>query len=113
VALLFTQCSKHDDDELSGTGEMVVSFDNRAGNEAFAFGKDFKNAAGETLRFSLLNYYVSNFVLVKSDGSEYVVPKDSCYFLCKHEDAKAAKSPFPIFRPGTILQCALSSGWTA
>lgn len=87
TAILFTNCSKHNEDDLSGTGNLTINFENRAGIEPFVFGKDFKNAAGETLNFSTFNYFVSNFVLVKADGSKYTVPKDSCYFLCKHENA--------------------------
>lgn len=86
ASFTLSNCKKDDHDDLSGTGSVTIEFDNRAGSEAFAFDKDFKNAAGETVRFTTFNYFVSNFVLVKADGSEYAVPKDSCYFLCKHED---------------------------
>jgi hypothetical protein len=34
----------------------------------------------------LFNYYISNVVLVQEDGTRYVVPKDSCYFLCKQDN---------------------------
>lgn len=84
-ATVFTNCSK-DEEDLSGVGSIAFEFDNRAGDASLVFGNDYKNAAGETLKFSTFNYFVSNFVLVKADGSEYVVPKDSCYFLCKHDD---------------------------
>lgn len=87
IALVFTNCNK-DDEDLSGTGSVTLEFDNRAGNAPLVFGNDYKNAAGETLKFSTFNYYVSNFIFVKTDGTEYVVPKDSCYFLCKHDDAE-------------------------
>ena len=89
LALVFTNCKKDDDADLTGTGSVTLEFDNHAGDAELVFGTDYKNAAGETLKFSTFNYFVSNFVFVKADGTEYVVPKDSCYFLCKHNDAKS------------------------
>lgn len=87
VASLSLMNCKKETDDLSGTGSVTFEFENRAGSEAFEFKKDYLNAMGETVNFSTFNYYVSNFVLVKSDGTEYIVPKDSCYFLCKQENA--------------------------
>ncbi|MBP6826220.1 MAG: hypothetical protein KA165_06665 [Saprospiraceae bacterium] len=87
LVTVFTNCKKDEADDLSGTGSVTLEFDNRAGDAALAFGTNYTNAAGETVKFSTFNYFVSNFVFVKTDGTEYVVPKDSCYFLCKHEDA--------------------------
>jgi hypothetical protein len=81
-ALAFSSCKdKHDGDDLVGTGTVTVEFDNRAGDESLDFNQPVMNAAGEELTFSTFKYYVSNFVLVKADGTTYTVPKDSCYFL--------------------------------
>lgn len=88
-ALVIPACKDKEDDDLTGFNDVEIEFDNRAGNSPLVFGVEYTNAAGEKLTFSTFNYYVSNFILVKQDGSEYVVPKDSCYFLCKHEDAKS------------------------
>ena len=76
-----TSCKDKEKDALVGTGSVTIEFDNRAGEESLDFNQPYTNAAGEELTFSKFKYYVSNFVLVKGDGSEYVVPKDSCYFL--------------------------------
>ncbi len=86
LTTFFTACKDDEDDELSGFADVEIEFDNRAGDASLVFGTEYTNAAGEKLTFSTFNYFVSNFVLVKADGSEYVVPKDSCYFLCKHDD---------------------------
>ena len=85
LTMVFTNC-KEDDNEISGTGSITLEFDNRAGNEGLVLGKDYKNANGDTMNFSKFDYFLSNFVLVKTDGTEYTVPKDSCYFLCKHDN---------------------------
>ena len=78
-----------DETEIKGTGSVVVELDHRAGSEALVLGKDYKNANGDTMRFSMFNYYLSNFEFIKADGSTYKVPKDSSYFLVKHEDAES------------------------
>ncbi len=90
IAAAFSACKK-DDDSLSGFNDVEIEFDNRAGNKPLVFGVEYTNALGEQLKFSTFNYYVSNFVLIKSDGTEFTVPKDSCYFLCKHEDPSSRK----------------------
>lgn len=79
------------EDDLTGFNDVEIEFENRAGNKPLVFGVEYENALGEKLKFTTFNYYVSNFVLIKDDGSEFVVPKDSCYFLCKHEDPKTRK----------------------
>lgn len=93
LALLAAVCivpaCKHDHDEdedLTGFGEVEIEFDNQAGNTSLVLGNEYTTAAGEKIRLSTFNYFVSNFSLVKSDGTEYVVPKDECYFLVKHDD---------------------------
>lgn len=79
---------KHDDDsEIKGFGSIELEFDNQAAGSTLVFGKDYTNAAGESLQLTTFDYYISNVVLVKSDGTRYVVPKDKSYFLCKHDDA--------------------------
>lgn len=85
-ALVIPACTDKEDEDLTGFNDVEIEFDNRAGNTSLVFGVEYTNAAGEKLTFSTFNYYVSNFVLVREDGTEFVVPKDSCYFLCKHDD---------------------------
>lgn len=89
TAVLFTPACNHDhdDDDITGFGEVEIEFDNQAGSSALVLGNEYTNAAGEKLKFSTFNYYVSNFVLTKNDGSTYIVPKNECYFLIKQSDA--------------------------
>ncbi|MBN8679081.1 MAG: hypothetical protein J0M29_12705 [Chitinophagales bacterium] len=86
AVLIIPACKDGRDEGITGFGSVEIEFDNRAEGESLVFGKTYTNAAGESLSFSLLDYYVSNVVLVSEDGARYVAPKDSCYFLCKHED---------------------------
>lgn len=66
------------------SGKFVLSFENSFGSEPLVFGKEYTNAHGENLRFTLLNYFISNITLTRTDGSVYAVPQDSSYFLVKH-----------------------------
>lgn len=79
-------CKNDDNSDITGFGEVEIEFDHRAGDDALVLGSEYTNAAGEKLTFTTFDYYVSNLVLVKSDGTEYVVPKDDSYFLIKHDD---------------------------
>lgn len=73
---------------LNATSQTVqLQFNNYFGNEPFAFKKEYTTAFGEKLTFTTLNYFISNIKLIKKDGSEYIVPQDSSYFLVKQADS--------------------------
>lgn len=78
--LTFSAC---DNGEPAGFGSVSIEFDNLANGETLVLGKDYTNGAGETMNFSMFNYFVSNFKLTKADGTVYTMPKDSSYFLVK------------------------------
>lgn len=87
VLTMVSSCKKEDSGtEPTGIGNLKIEFDHFANNERLALGVNYRNSNGDTMKFSMFNYYVSNFSLVKSDGSVYVIPKDSCYFLIKEEN---------------------------
>lgn len=90
-SLFIVSSCKKEKDELTGKGPVTIELDNRAGAAPFAFGTNYVTAAGDTVNFSKFIYYVSNFVLVKDDGSEYVVPQSTCYHLVDESNA-ATKS---------------------
>lgn len=83
--IAFSSCKKEDDVQPGAKGSIVLEFDNLANGSTFTLGKDYTNANGDVMNFSIFDYYVSNFSLVKDDGSIYVVPKDSCYFLIREK----------------------------
>lgn len=82
--LFFTGCSDNED-ELSGTGSLILEFDNVAGEEDLELNTDYVNGSGEQFSVSTLQYFISNIVLIKSGGEEFVVPQDSSYFLVSEE----------------------------
>src|SRR5690606_34270527 len=80
-----------DDINPTETGSLILEFDTRAGDENFELNKDYENASGETFRLTKLNYYVSNIILTTTDGTDYVVPQDSSYFLIMEEVKESQK----------------------
>lgn len=86
---LFSSCKKDDDPlyDSSVKAPLSVEFDNVAGSSDLALNTGvYSNASGENFTVTKLKYYVSNFKLVRTDGTEYVVPKDECYFLIDESD---------------------------
>ena len=63
------------------TGTLQLTFDNVVGNQDCSWLRvAYTNSSGEKFGVSLLNYFVSNIRLQRSDGSTYTVPQDSSYF---------------------------------
>ena len=67
--------------------ELSIEFDNVVGSADLALNTgSYTNQSGETFNVTKLKYYVSNFKLTNVNGTEYVVPQDSCYFLIDESD---------------------------
>lgn len=84
IIFLASSCKKED---LKGTGPITIEFENRFGDGPLNFGTTYTNQNGEEVTLNLFNYYVSNFVLEEEDGTVYIVPKDECYHLVRHDVA--------------------------
>lgn len=70
------------DFDATARGTLLLEFDNVVGTRDLELNRGtYRNAVGEEFSVSQLQYFVSNIRLKKSDGSEYVVPQDSSYFL--------------------------------
>lgn len=81
---ILTACKNEVEPEFnpSARGRLLLEFDNVVGTRDLELNRGvYRNAAGEEFSVSQLQYYVSNIRLRKTDGSEYVVPQDSSYFL--------------------------------
>ena len=86
---LFVSCKKDKEPMYNGdaNADLSVEFDNIAGSSDLELNSgSYTNSSSESFTVSLLKYYVSNFVLTKSDGTVYTVPQDSCYFLIDESD---------------------------
>ncbi len=74
-------------DPAGTTGSITIEYDNVVGDRDLKLDTDnYTNAAGEAFTISTMNYYISNIKLLKADGSSYVVPKDSSYYLVREAD---------------------------
>ncbi|MBC8151293.1 MAG: hypothetical protein H7Z72_00110, partial [Bacteroidetes bacterium] len=77
----------NNNDPAPDTGQLRVQIDNVVGNQELVLGTgQYTNGSGEPFTVTTLNYYLSNFRFRRADGSEYVVPQDSSYFLVKESD---------------------------
>jgi hypothetical protein len=100
IAISLTGCKKKEDDHNHDNpapvqpGEAEIHLENRVGNIKFYLGENYVTEAGDTIKFTIFNYYVSNFQFIKEDGSVYTVPKDSCYFLVKADDVESQELHF-------------------
>lgn len=79
-ALLLSACSKDKDpvNAVEGNGTTTLTFDARFGNQDFALNTDF-STAGKTFNFNKFRYWISNVVLVNTNGEEVKIP--ASYFL--------------------------------
>ncbi|MGA0557359.1 MbnP family protein [Larkinella sp. VNQ87] len=77
-------------------GTVSLTFDNVVGTQDLRLDTSavYKNGSGESFSVSRLNYFVSNIRLQKADGSEYVIPQDSSYFLV--EESNPASQTFAL-----------------
>lgn len=82
----FLACQTNDVPGAS-TGSLTIAFDNVAGSDDLDLNiGTYKNATGEQFSVSLLRYFISNVRLKRADGTDYVVPQDSSYFLVNEAD---------------------------
>ena len=83
--LALNSCQKKDVNNITpenSSGAIEFQFDNKIGSEELTLNADwYLNANGDSMKFSTVKYFVSNFKLTREDDSVFIVPKDSCYFL--------------------------------
>ncbi|AXY74200.1 hypothetical protein D3H65_09540 [Paraflavitalea soli] len=75
---------------LENKAPLSIEFDHIVGGQNLQLNTgSYTNAAGDTFSVSLLQYFVSNIQLTTANGTAYVVPQDSSYFLIKEGDPQA------------------------
>ena len=94
--LLVAGCKKdppepHPDPVPEIPGSVSIEMLNRAGTADLEFGKVFVTAAGDSVKVSKFNYYLSNIVLVRADGSTFVHPES--YFVIRHPNSRKINVP--------------------
>lgn len=93
------------------TGEMEFVFRNKVNTLPLAqnVGK-YSNALGEDFVVTTFNYYLSNFELVKDDGSVYTIPKDESYFLIRGNDGTTSDFAISNIPEGDYVALRFSIG---
>ncbi|MEC5144767.1 MbnP family protein [Chitinophaga sp. 212800010-3] len=91
--VFFASCKKDDVKPSENTGvkaTLSVQFDNIAGDKNLQLNTGaYVNAAGESFKVSLLQYYISNIKVRNASGEEFAVPQDSSYFLVSEASASS------------------------
>jgi hypothetical protein len=108
AAISVTSCKKDEDTAVPGNVEIYL--ENFAGTDPLTFNKPYATAGNDTVSFTKFDYFLSNFILVNSKGEEYIVPKDSCYFLCKQDDAASRKLVLKNIPAGDYAQVKFTVG---
>ncbi|MBN8687025.1 MAG: hypothetical protein J0M10_08400 [Chitinophagales bacterium] len=92
--LLLASCNRKmtpGSDGKDASSTLTLSFENYAGDKTVSMnGENYTNASGETFSVTLLQYFISNISLKKTDGTIITLPQDSSYFLVK-ESLPASK----------------------
>ena len=86
MGLLFLNSCSKESSTTATSGSLTLEFEPMANGAAFSLNKSYVNSSNsESLSFSLFQYYISNIVLTKTDGTKYTVPQKESYFLIKHD----------------------------
>lgn len=89
IIAFFSSCKKQEplsyDPNIKAP--LTLEFDQVVGGSDLVLDTEtYTNAAGEDFTVTQLKYFISNIKLTRTDGTEYVVPQDECYFLIDESD---------------------------
>ena len=66
------------------TSTIAISFNHFIADSLLVLNtKNYSNSIEQNFTVDKFNYFISNIILEKTDGTNYIVPQDSCYFLIK------------------------------
>lgn len=75
---------------------IELQFANTFNGQPLQLKTEYTNAHGEPVTFSLLNYFVSNIQLTRTDGSVYSVPPEQHYALVKQSEPETQSIRIPV-----------------
>ena len=116
ISILFIACSDDDDSntsqnlELEQQGALNLTFDAVVENEDFELHKTY-TINNEEVSFSQLRYWVSNVVLIDSQGNRFEVPNS--YYLLEENEAISVQEgsyEYPANKRETITLTELPAG---
>lgn len=96
AAFSMSACKKEDhihtseDIDPNRKGNLMIEFDNRVGNLNLVLDSMYYyNSYNQNYSISRFDYFISNIVLINENGSKYIIPQDSSYFLLKESIANS------------------------
>ena len=111
ISLLFMGCSDHPSNSIHDEhGSIQVSIDHVFDSAPFIFDKAYSLPNGESVKGTMLKYYVSNISFEKTDGSSYVIPQDESYFLVDESIESTKKLTLDHIPSGTYTAIGFTIG---
>jgi hypothetical protein len=90
VCLVFTGSLAFAQPAAKAATNLVLHFQNVVGKKDLKLNdSSYTNAAGEKFNVTTFNYFISNIKLQRKNGTAYVLPQDSTYYLIKESDPKS------------------------
>ncbi|GAB4126798.1 MAG: hypothetical protein OHK0045_06220 [Raineya sp.] len=68
---------------MAEKGDFSIELQHFFANAPLKVGNSYTNSSQETFTLTTFDYFLSNIVLEKQDGSFYAIPQDKSYFLIK------------------------------
>ena len=111
TSLLFFGCSDHPSNSMHvDHGSIQVSIQHVFDSAPFMFDKAYSLPNGESVKGTMLKYYVSNISLEKTDGSTHVIPQDESYFLVDESIESSKKITLDHIPSGTYTAIRFTIG---
>jgi len=89
AAFALSSCKKEDTSEYNSgiKSELTLEFDNIVGDQQLILNSGiYTNASGEPFSVSLLQYFISNIRLKRTDGTVFIVPQNESYFIIQEHN---------------------------
>lgn len=92
----------------NAVGSLKVNFENKVDTEPLEFGKNYTNQKGDSFTLSKFNYYITNIVVTKTDGSTFSEPES--YHLVMHSSPSTSLITIPNVPVGSYKSIAFTIG---
>ena len=106
---LFSSCADQST-SVPPTGIANISIQHGMSDKTFNLGEEYTLGNGEKIKASLLRYFISNVIFEKADGSRFVVPQDSSYFLVDEAIPSSKLLKINSIPAGTYTKLVLTIG---
>jgi hypothetical protein len=111
IILIFVGCSDHPSNSIHDDhGSIQVSINHVFDSAPFIFNNAYSLPNGESVKGTMLKYYVSNISFEKADGSIHVIPQDESYFLIDESIESSKKLVLDHIPSGTYTAIRFTIG---